>query len=96
MFDDKNLDEHVSLNQAAKELPSGGPSGVHVSTIVRWSTRGIGGVKLETTRFGGRRYTTRGALLRFFEALNTDEHAAEADGPETSQDVSGELDAEGL
>jgi len=41
------------------------PDRPHVSTLHRWRLRGIGGVKLETIRIGGRRYTSHEALERF-------------------------------
>jgi hypothetical protein len=38
---------------------------VHVSTIWRWANRGIGGVKLETIKLGGKTLTTSQAVTRF-------------------------------
>ena len=44
------------------------PGKVHVSTIVRWMLTGIaGGLKLESIKCGGRRYTSREAIARFAE-----------------------------
>ncbi len=37
----------------------------HVSSIWRWSTRGVRGIRLETVQVGGRRFTSREALERF-------------------------------
>jgi Protein of unknown function (DUF1580) len=42
----------------------------NVSTIWRWSSRGVGGIKLTTIRVGGRRYVTRRALDEFLCQLN--------------------------
>ncbi len=49
--------------EASKVIP-GRPN---VSTIWRWFTRGIKGVKLETVLVGGRRYTSHEAIARFVE-----------------------------
>lgn len=58
-------EDALSLPQAARELP-GNPD---PSTLWRWASRGVRGVKLETVRIGaGRIYTTRQALTRFVEA----------------------------
>ncbi len=42
----------------------------HVSTIYRWATAGVAGVKLETIRVGGTLCTSLEALQRFFERLS--------------------------
>jgi hypothetical protein len=44
---------------------------IHVSTIVRWATRGRQGIRLATLKVGSRLCTTRSALLAFFRAKNT-------------------------
>ncbi len=54
----------LSFPQAAAILPFR----PHVSTLHRWRLRGIGGVRLETIRLGGRRFTSEQALTRFFRA----------------------------
>lgn len=58
--------EYLTLAQAAALLP-GKP---HVSTMHRWRVRGVGGVILQTTRIGGRRYTTKEWLEAFIEATS--------------------------
>jgi hypothetical protein len=64
-----NIDHEYALTlaQAAREIP-GRP---HVGTVVRWAARGIKGFKLETVVVGGRRFTSREAISRFVERLNT-------------------------
>jgi len=62
----------VTLIQASQLLP-GHP---HISTLHRWRMRGVQGIKLETCRVGGRRFTSREALDRFCAATT----AAAADG----------------
>lgn len=60
-----SLDENlVTLAQAAKLLP-GRPN---ISTLWRWSRRGVKGVILETLVVAGRRFTSTEALRRFASA----------------------------
>ncbi len=40
------------------------------ATLWRWAFRGVDGVKLESFKIGGRRYTTAEALDRFVARLN--------------------------
>ncbi|MEO1525808.1 MAG: DUF1580 domain-containing protein [Planctomycetota bacterium] len=54
----------VSFAQAAKELPSN----PNPSTLYRWASRGVRGVKLEVVRIGERQFTSRQALHRFLNA----------------------------
>lgn len=56
----------VPLSQVPRLLPPA-PTGkrVHLSTVTRWRTRGVGGVVLEAERSGRTWYTTREALTRF-------------------------------
>jgi hypothetical protein len=68
----------ISLADAAKLVTkkfkgrrNGKP--LHVSTIHRWITRGIGGVRLKAVRIGGTRAVTPAALDEFFSALAGDE-----------------------
>lgn len=66
------LSELVPAARLAKQLPrglDGNPIGLR--TILRWCRRGIGGVRLESRRIGGRVYTSRRALDRFMEALDS-------------------------
>ena len=57
------LDEDtLTLTKLAQELD------VHTSTIWRWTTRGIDGVRLESARLGGKRITSREAVKRFSAA----------------------------
>jgi hypothetical protein len=44
---------------------------VNVSTVWRWSLRGVRGIKLESLSVGGRRYTTAEAFARFVEATTS-------------------------
>jgi Protein of unknown function (DUF1580) len=56
----------ISLVEAALQTP-GRP---HVSTVWRWATRGFRGIVLETITVAGKRFTSKEALCRFFEATD--------------------------
>jgi hypothetical protein len=65
-------EELLTLAQAAKILPPRrGGRKTHTSTLFRWSTTGVRGVRLETIQVGGCRCTTQRALQEFCEALTT-------------------------
>jgi hypothetical protein len=56
----------LTLAQAARLLPSlRGGRPVHPSTLWRWASNGIAGVRLPIIRIGGTACTTRDALRRF-------------------------------
>lgn len=60
----------LSLREAARLRPlgrSGRPT--HVSSVYRWISRGIRGIRLEAIRLGGMTLTSREALQRFAERL---------------------------
>ena len=86
----------ITLPQAARKIPGQGDRPrVHVSSIYRWSTKGVGGVVLETIKVGGRRMTSLEALERFIQAQNLDtEQPAERPGDRQRQldAVDAELD----
>ena len=67
-------EEHITFIQAARLFPGKRPS---QSTLCRWALRGLHGIKLESFRVGGRRYTSTEAVLRFLEATqgNSSEQA---------------------
>lgn len=43
---------------------------VHVTSVHRWATKGVNGVKLRTVQAGGARATTEAWVREFFEALS--------------------------
>lgn len=45
------------------------PGTPHVSTGYRYAMQGIRGVVLETVKVGGKRFTSRQAIMRFIAAL---------------------------
>ena len=73
----------------------------HTSTLFRWATSGLRGVKLEVLRVGGTLCTSEPALHRFFKRLTIADrtlqeasHENDIDGP--APDVDQELDASGF
>ncbi|MGD0899472.1 MAG: DUF1580 domain-containing protein [Thermoguttaceae bacterium] len=69
---DIRTEELFSLTAATK-LPCFGNrrngKRINVSTIWRWATAGVRGVRLETIMAGGSRTTSLEAVQQFFEAL---------------------------
>ena len=65
----------LSFSAAAREFPGHrGCGSLNASTVHRWAHKGVRGVdgrrvKLAVVRLGARWLTSRGALLRFAEAL---------------------------
>jgi hypothetical protein len=55
----------LTFSEAARMLPGH----VHASTLHRWRLCGVRGLKLETVIVGGRRYTSREAIVRFSAAV---------------------------
>jgi hypothetical protein len=62
-------EELLTLAQAARRYRPPDTRPLAPSTIWRWYTKGISGVKLETICMGGTRYTSVEALKRFFAAV---------------------------
>ena len=58
-------EELVPLNLVPRSLPNR----PHLSTVFRWISRGVDGVRLEALRCGGRTYTSHEALQRFCDRL---------------------------
>ncbi|MCO6043323.1 DUF1580 domain-containing protein [Aeoliella sp. ICT_H6.2] len=54
-------EQRLSLGKLARQ------EGLNPTTVWRWSTRGVRGVKLETMNIGARRFTTQEAYERFVE-----------------------------
>jgi hypothetical protein len=69
--------EYILLSRAGRLL-STRPS---AATLWRWATRGVGGVRLETYKIGGRRYTTAEALERFVACLSNPSAASVPTAP---------------
>lgn len=71
---DIDSEELLTLRAAATRLPYGrAGKSVHVATLHRWASHnGVRGVRLETVRIGGVRYTSAEALQRFIERCSAD------------------------
>jgi hypothetical protein len=63
----------IGIGAGCREFP---PNGVAGATMARYIQKGIGGIKLETIKIGGRRYTSKEAIARFIAAQNADEGTA--------------------
>lgn len=93
-------DELFPMTQAPRHFPGPAPK-PHVSTFVRWAMRGVGRgrVKLETVMIGGRRYTSRAALIRFIARLSdvsVQKELHSRERGEAMQRAQRELDADGI
>jgi hypothetical protein len=66
----------ITLAEAAKLIPPA-RSGkkTHISTLLRWISQGMGGIKLEAVLMGARWMTSRESLQRFAERLTPDVEA---------------------
>jgi hypothetical protein len=60
----KNLleEQRLTLTELARK------ERVNVSTVWRWTLRGVRGIKLESFSVGARRFTTAEAFIRFVDA----------------------------
>lgn len=72
---DMATEQLIPITDAPKHIP-GRPA---LMTVYRWMKRGVSGVRLESLRIGGRRFTSMEALSRFFH-----ETTAAADRREVS------------
>lgn len=60
-----NKDKLVLLSEASAFLPKRNQKLVHASTLHRWRSHGINGVKLHCFRIGAIWYTTQTAIEQF-------------------------------
>lgn len=63
-----DVDDSVPISEVPRHVP--GRRRPHKSTIHRWWTRGVKGVKLKTCMIAGRRYTQLAWLDEFLTTLN--------------------------
>lgn len=85
---DIRSEEIFSLTQATKlqcfrNRRAGGR--INVSTLWRWGTTGVRGVKLETIMAGGSRATSLEAIERFFEQLTLQADGRHVVAPQSSR-----------
>ena len=71
----------IPMSTAGKHVP---PKGVNRSTVERWTRIGVKGIKLETVRVGGRRYTTLGSIQKFLIAQQKTGEQGEPTTPKPS------------
>ncbi len=64
-----DTDQLLTLGQAARRARPAGERPVSPSTVWRWHTRGVAGVRLETLCLGSKRYTSVEAMDAFFHAI---------------------------
>jgi hypothetical protein len=87
---DTTIEKPIPLNAAAGLIPPArNGKKTHLSTILRWITRGAKApsgerVRLEAVRLGGRWITSREALQRFAERLTPRIDTPSAASPRTS------------
>jgi len=62
---DLGREQLIPISHAAKAVPG---RGVHRSTVYRWVMKGVNGIKLESVKRGGGRFTSREAIDRFIVA----------------------------
>ena len=79
---DLNNETVGSLSEIARMLPPYQGRRLHPSTLWRWSSKGLKGVRLETLRLGGRILCSVEAVTRFAANLTElDQHPADDDPP---------------
>ena len=93
-YDMITLDEDLlTLRQAAQLIPSRSGRPIDVSSIWRWTLRGIKGKRLESVSLGGQKYTSRQALARFVSAINPSMEATAPAARTHAQRASGSVRA---
>ena len=66
---DQTAEVLLSLGEMSRAAPPIDGKRPHPSTLYRWTTRGVRGVRLEYVRIGHRIATSREALARFAQQL---------------------------
>jgi Protein of unknown function (DUF1580) len=66
---DLSTEKLIPFTEAVKLLPRRRGKKAHLSTLHRWCTCGVKGVRLEVVQVGGTRCTSREALSRFWARL---------------------------
>jgi hypothetical protein len=90
-------EERYSIKHFCKLFPGRNGRGISRATAMRWMLNGVGGVRLESTKIGGARYTSREAIERFVAALNHRPATVKPiDQGHEAEQIARLLDAEGL
>jgi transposase len=82
---DINAEQLVPLREVPQFLPRRAGRKVHISTVYRWTQRGVRGIQLESVRVGGSTYTSREAMQRFAERLSQPGQVQLPGGPATTR-----------
>jgi hypothetical protein len=61
----------VSFAEARKLLPRSRDKPIHLTTLHRWRTRGVAGIRLWAVKVGARWYTSEDAIRTFIERLSS-------------------------
>lgn len=77
---DVHNDKLVELRAVPKLLEKQIGKRLNISTLYRWQSRGVAGIKLETVAIGGARFTTLDALNTFFAASTLARQGKLSDG----------------
>lgn len=84
----------VPLKDLPKSLPKRNGRPVAITTVWRWATAGLKGVRLETILIGGQRFSSLAAFHRFVAAGNRGE-VARPDVARAAERTNHALDAMG-
>ncbi|GJM20470.1 MAG: hypothetical protein DHS20C15_03850 [Planctomycetota bacterium] len=94
---DMQADTLVHLREVPDLLPRRRGRKVHLSTVYRWTDRGVGGTKLETLKVGGVAYTSQEALARFIANLSGETQTTTSHAPSRHDlRAARELDEDGI
>ncbi len=78
------IPEFISLRDSCALFPSK-PS---LSTVVRWATKGVNGVRLKTAKFAGRRLTTITWVNEFIkETIDSSHDGYKSEGQSTAHKI---------
>ncbi|EMI51933.1 DUF1580 domain-containing protein [Rhodopirellula sallentina] len=91
-------DPSIKLSVACREYKQMTGDTIHVSSMHRWATRGLKGIRLRTEYAGGQRRTKRRWLQEFFDEVTAVANGSSAprDPSCTETSVERELDAAGI
>ena len=83
----------LTLPDAAKRLPRRRRDRpVHVSTLYRWISRGVRGVRLEAVQIGGSLYVSQQSLQRFADCLTVVNSACASNQPKRAAPIETKID----
>lgn len=81
------MTQHIPLSSARRIVSHVLGKKVARSTIYRWSTAGVRGVRLETVTIAGQRYTTERAIDDFLNAFAGEPVTAAARGERETERI---------